>query len=216
MRASRAPATRLAAVIWAMTALATGPRPAGAAVLASARADIVFHAPTSCTVVLALTIEGAGEVEHRLEVAEGGHVELTGIDGATAMGGTPAIGRTRALVLRPGTAGYSLRYSVELPADRSNRCPLWIPTIPADGLDKPVRIAVRLPAGATAAGSMPAFTWSAAEGTATLGHLPAFVRVQYHLPGESAPRDIARLMDVFSILVLVAATAVWGLARKGR
>jgi hypothetical protein len=62
---------------------------------------------------------------------------------------------------------------------------------------------------------MPAFSWVGAEGTASIGHLPAFVRVPYALPGEPAPWNIARVMDVVSVLTLVAATLAWARSRRG-
>ena len=43
-----------------------------------------------------------------------------------------------------------------------------------------------LPAGAQPSGTMPAFTWANGVGTATLGHLPAFVRLP-STPGVAAP-----------------------------
>jgi hypothetical protein len=51
-------------------------------------------------------------------------------------------------------------------------------------------------------------------GTITLGHLPAFVRVPYVLPGTPPPWDIARVMDMVSVLTLVGASLTW--ARRQR
>jgi hypothetical protein len=210
-----APAAALAGLTSAVAILAAWAVPAAAAALGSAEAHVVFQSPTSCTVDLALAVKDAAQVEHRVDVPEGGRVELFEVGGATMVGEMRSVGRTRALVLRPDAVGYRLRYAVEQPPDRANRCPLWVPTLPAVGRHS-VRIVVDLPTGATPAGTMPAFSWSGSEGVATLGHLPAFVHVPYALPGEPAPRDIARVMDAISILMLAVATAVWGLARKGR
>ena len=85
--------------------------------------------------------------------------------------------------------------------------------MPADGRSQAVALRVRIPAGAIAAGTMPGLAWVGEEGTATLGHLPAFVRVPYAMPGESMPLNIAFVMDVVAIATLVLASAAW--ARRG-
>ena len=198
-----------------LVAFSLGPCTAVAApVLRAAEARVEFQSATSCTVELALTVDGAAEVEHRVEVVDGARVELIEIRGATATGNPRMIGRTRALVLRPDGATYMLRYAVEQPSSRASRCPLWVPSVPADGRSQAVRIRVRIPAGATAAGTMPRLAWSGGEGSATLGHLPAFVRVPYAMPGDPEPLDIAFVMDLVAIVTLVVASAVW--ARRGQ
>ena len=111
---------------------------------------------------------------------------------------------------------YTLRYEVEQPEHRAFRCPLWIPTVAADGLSQDVHLAVRIPAGATAAGTMPAFTWTGEEGTSTIGHLPAFVRVPFGMPGTPMPMNVAGVMDIVSIATLLAATAAWARRRLSR
>lgn len=199
-----------AAAISVIAALAAAPRSAPAApVVESARAAVAFQSPTSCTVDLALDVDGSGDVEHRLEIADGGRVELIEIAGATVAGGPRDLGRTRVLVLRPDRGRYTLRYAVQQPPDRADRCPLWIPTIPTSGEGRSVQLAVRIPPGAIASGTMPAFTWSNTEGATALGHLPAFVHVPYALPGEPARWDLARMMDAVSIVALIVATLVW-------
>jgi len=198
-----------------LVAFSLGPCTAAAApVLRAAEARVEFQSATSCTVELALTVDGAAEVEHRVEVVDGARVELIEIRGATATGDPRMIGRTRALVLRPGGATYVLRYAVEQPSSRASRFRLWIPSVSADVLSQPVRIRVRIPAGATAAGTMPGLAWSGGEGSATLGHLPAFVRVPYAMPGDPEPLDIAFVMDLVAIVTLVVASAAW--ARRGQ
>jgi hypothetical protein len=181
--------------------------------LTSADARIEFLSPTSCRVELTLGVDDAPEVTHRIEVVEGGSLELIDVTGAAT---TPAkeVGRTRVLTTRPQAEVYTLRYAVQQPAGRPGRCPLWVPTVAADGRSAGVRLAVRLPAGAVAAGTMPTFKWSGEEGTATIGHLPAFVRVPFALRGEAAPWNIARGMDFFSIATLLVATLAWARSRR--
>jgi hypothetical protein len=205
---------------------------AGAApVLRGAEVLVEFQSPAACVVTLMVDVEGASQVEHRVEVVAGARVELSEILGAAQIGEARAVGRTRALVVRPevtataaaimanGTAGrataaYTLRYAVEQPPSSAGRCPLWIPTVPADGRSQAVALRVRIPAGAVAAGTMPGLAWVGREGSATLGHLPAFVRVPYAMPGDPAPFNIAFAMDVVAIGTLVLASAAW--ARRSR
>lgn len=222
-------------VACALAALALAPAgAAGAPVLRSAEARIVFTSPATCHVDLTLRVEddpsppdgAAGlqsrrDIEHRIEAAAGSRIELLGVYGAEMAREPIDVGRTRALVLRPDASVYTVRYTVEQPPDRATRCPLWIPTVPTDGRPQAVRLLVRLPAGATGVGTMPAFAWTGEEGAATLGHLPALVHVPYALPGAPAPWDIARVMDVASVTALVLATLAWarrsrGQAPKGR
>jgi hypothetical protein len=174
----------------------------------SAEVRIAFASPTSCTVELTLAVD-ADEVEHRLDAPRGGRIELIEVRGAGTVRGPADVGQTKALVLRPEAQHYTLRYAVELPPERAGRCPLWIPTVPTEGRGQAVRIVARIPAGATAVGTMPAFSWSGGEGTATIGHLPAFVRVPYAMPGAPAPWNIAMIMDGASLATLAGATLAW-------
>jgi hypothetical protein len=61
---------------------------------------------------------------------------------------------------------------------------------------------------------MPTLRWEGDEGVATIGHLPAFVRVPYAMPGEPAPWDINAIMDGASIVTLAVATLVWWRRQK--
>lgn len=208
-------------VACALAALALAPiGAAGAPVLRSAEARIVFSSPTSCAVDLTLRVEDpstpSGAVEHRIEASDGSRIELLGVYGAAKIGEPGAVGLTRALVLRPEASVYTLRYAMDQPPDRANRCPLWLPTVPADGRSEAVRLLVRLPAGATPVGTMPAFTWTGEEGAAMLGHLPAFVHVPYALPGAPAPWNIARVMDLVSVATLILATLAWARRSRGQ
>jgi hypothetical protein len=199
----------------AVAALALLPLPLAAAPrLRAADARIEFSSPTSCTVELAVTVDGATEVEHRIEAAEGAAIELIEVRGATTAGEPRTIGRTRALLLRPSSSPYTLHYSVSQPPARSGRCPLWVPAAPSDGRTRSVQLRVRIPDGATAGGTMPGFEWAGAAGTATIGHLPAFVRVPFAAPGQPAPWDIAAVMDAVSVATLILASALW--MRRGR
>jgi hypothetical protein len=181
----------------------------------SADVRIAFASPTSCAVDLTLAVVDAREVEHRLDAAPGSRIDLVEVRGAARVGEPADVGTTRALVLRPEAPRYTVRYTVEQPPQRAGRCPLWIPTVPTEGGGQ-VQIVAHIPAGATATGTMPAFTWSGDEGKATIGHLPAFVRMPYVLEGEPAPWDIARVMDIVSVATLVGATLAWARARSRR
>ena len=196
--------------------LAAGVAPAtalAAPVLAAADARIRFESPTACTVELALTIEGASQVEHRVEAVDGSRVELLQVSGAAQVGEPRTVGRTLALQLAPSQPAYVLRYRVQQPESRRERCPLWLPSIPADGRSRNVRLTVQLPAGATPGGTMPGFAWNGDRGDATLGHLPAFVRVAYAEAGRTPPWDVSRVMDVITLATLAVASALW-LVRK--
>lgn len=220
-------------VACALAALAFAPLgAAGAPVLRSAEARLVFTSPTTCHVDLTLRVEDGApppsgappsgapgfqprrEIEHRIEAADGSRIELLGVYGAEKAREPADVGRTRALVLRPEASVYTVRYTVDQPSHRATRCPLWIPTVPTDGRSQAVRLLARLPAGATAVGTMPTFAWTGEEGVATLGHLPSFVRVPYALPGAPAPWNIARAMDVVSVATLVLATLAWARRRR--
>jgi hypothetical protein len=197
---------RAAAFIGLYSLLAGRPALAAPGVLRSADAQITQTSPLACEVRLALSIEGADEVEHRLATLQGSVVTLIESPAAAP---PHDVGRTRALVVRPSSATYTLRYLVQQPPEGAFRCPLWLPTTPADGRSRAVRITARLPAGAQPTGTMPSFSWANGVGTATLGHLPAFVRLPYEADGVRAPWNLARVMDGVSVGVLVVASLVW-------
>lgn len=195
------------------------PASAGAApVLRSAAVEVTFTAPAACDVALTTDITDLDEVEHRLELIEGAAAEFVGIDGGTVVGAPRDVGRTRSLLVTPDRLGgaYTLRYRVTQSASHAYRCPIWLPTIPADGRSRNVRLAVTVPDGTTAAATMPAFAWSGPHGTAMLAHLPAVVIVPFAGAGEPRPRDISRLMDLSAMATLAAGTAWWLRRRKGR
>jgi hypothetical protein len=184
---------------------------AAAPVLTAAEAVIRFTSPLQCDVRLTLAVSGGADVEHRLELLEGARVELAGIEGATEARPAREIGRTRALVLTPTTPGasYTLAYRVAQSTTRPNRCPLWLPTAPADGRSRNVRLTVHLPGDTVASGTMPAFTWEGAVGTAVVPHLPAFVVVPFTGAGQTRPWDVSRVMDAVALGTLALASAVW-------
>ena len=214
-----APSTRCSAGTLAALALllqVTTAAPAVAApVLASADARIVFGAPTACEVTLTLAVSGATEIEHRLESLEGSRTELIEVSGGTRVGDVREIGRTQSLVVRPTQPTYTIHYRVAQSADRPHRCPLWLPTAPADGRSRSVRMRVTVPAGNTANGTMPSFAWTGTVGSATLPHLPAFVIVPYAASGSARPWDVSRVMDAVAIGTLALASAVWLRRQKG-
>jgi hypothetical protein len=178
-------------------------------VLRAAELTIIVASPTTCDVTMVLTIDGGSDIDHRVELFEGGRIELGAIRGARQVEEVRAIGRTQSLVLRPDAGSYAFRYHAVQPAGREHRCPIWLPTVPADGRSRAVRLEVDLPAATTPGTSMPAFTWSGAHGAATLGHLPAVVRIPYTPAGEARGWGIDSIVDALAIAVFAGATAIW-------
>jgi hypothetical protein len=209
--------TRFAGVVLLWATAWASPARAAPAVLRSADVRIIMTAPSACEVVLSVALDALpASVEHRLELLDGATVTLVG-SGSAATDPPHDVGRTRALTVRPTAPSYTLSYHVRQPPSGVFRCPLWLPTTPADGRSRAVRLSVRVPDGARPAGTMPAFAWSGGVGTATLGHLPAFVRVPFAANGVPAPWDLARLMDGVSLGVLAVASLVfWRRTRAGR
>ncbi|MDH4064094.1 MAG: hypothetical protein OEW19_06815 [Acidobacteriota bacterium] len=209
------PSVALARTACALAALGLAPVVCAAApVLRSAEARITMRAPGLCDVSLTLEVDDATRVEHRLEVLEGSRIDRLEVRGGTVVGDLRAVGPTRVLVVAPSETTYSLRYAVQQPEHEAYRCPLWLPAVAADGRSRNVRILVSLPDTATAAGTLPRFEWRGAQGTATLGHLPSFVRVPYAMPGEPAPVDVARVMDIVAVAAMLGASAAWVWRRK--
>lgn len=180
-----------------------------APVLRAADVRITVTSPTSCDVTIALAVEGGAEVDHRIEAFEGSRIELAGIRGARQVDRVRMVGRSQSLVLRPDAESYEFGYRAVQPATREHRCPIWLPAVPTDGRSKAVRLEVDLPAATTPGPSMPAFTWTAAHGTTTLGHVPAVVLVPYTAEGEARGWGIDAMMDAFAIAVFAGATAIW-------
>ena len=191
------------------------------AVLRQADFRVAMTSPTACDVVadLVLASNGSREVTHRLQLFDGAAAELLGVSGGARQAGAPRIeGRTMvlAVVLDPSVPGpYTIRYRVTQPDEWSYRCPLWVPTTPTDGQSRAVRLQIDVPSGtAPTRGSFPAFTWSPShQGTTTIGHVPAFVRVPFlasgHDPGWWARQDLASVTDTTAIVVLVGGTVIW-------
>lgn len=204
--------------------LLTSPAAALAAdVLREARVRIAMADPVTCSVTasIAVSLDTGSDVEQRLQRLDGAQVELLAISGAERSAAPRTIGTTEALLIRFPTAGtyrYEVRYRVKQPDEWAYRCPVWLPAVAADGRSRNVAIEVVLPPDARpAGGAFPAFQWNGATGRATLGHLPAFVRLPYVAPGETRPpmRDLGRLMDLTAVGLLLGGTAAW-VARRRR
>jgi hypothetical protein len=190
-------------------------------VLRRADVRVVMTASTACEVAVELLLDPneAGEVVHRLQLFEGARAELIAVGGSARAAGDPRLeGRTMVLTVVPDASGsgpYTVRYRVTQPEEWSYRCPIWVPTTPTDGVSRAVRLQVDVPSGTVPTrGSFPAFTWSENhQGTATIGHVPAFVRVPFleagHDPGWWARQDLASLTDATAIVALVLGTLVW-------
>lgn len=205
---------RAVSVAWA-AAFSLAPIGAAAApVLRDADVSITMTSATSCAVAMVLTLEKATEIDHRIEAFPGSRVELVSVRGATQVGAVREIGRTRSLVLRPAEATYELRYRAQQTAARSDRCPLWLPIAPTDGRAGAVRLRVDLPPTAVPGNSLPAFQWTGARGSATLGHLPAFVHLPYRSGSDSAPWDAGRVMDAVAVATFAGASVFWVWRRR--
>lgn len=199
------------ATLVAATCLLAGAADVTAApLLRSANIDVIFASPVSCEVTMALTVEEATSIEHRIEAFDDSQVELIAVRGAAQVGEPQHVGWTRSLVLRPEQPAYEFRYRSQQPEGRQYRCPLWLPTVPTDGRSREIRIEVALPSQATPpANSLPSFTWAGTQGSTRLGHVPAFVRVVFGRDGEAAEWDIVRMMDLATMAMAVAATGFW-------
>jgi hypothetical protein len=181
-----------------------------APLLQSAQVTVTISTPVACEVAMILAVQGAASpVDHRLEADVNTQVDDIEIEGAEQIDAVTAIGRTRSLRLSPRQPSYSIRYRVRQADDRRNRCPLWLPSVPADGISRAVRIQVQLPSGTSPGASMPTFSWNGTQGITTLGHLPAFVLLSYRAAGESAGWDVLRIVDAAAVAVFAVATGIW-------
>jgi hypothetical protein len=180
-----------------------------APVVRSATVQITVSSPTACEVNLTLSVDGASEIEHRIEAVDGSRIELLAVRGARQASDVRTIGRTQSLVLRPDGRDYEFHYRAEQPPWFAHRCPIWLPTIATDGRPRAVHLAIVLPAAAAAGATMPAVTWTGVHGDATLGHLPAIVRIPYGAAGDAPGRDVGALIDALAIATFAAAIGVW-------
>jgi hypothetical protein len=185
-----------------------------APILRTAEIRVVIASPTTCEVWMRLTVQGASEIDHRIEAFEGSQIELVGVQAATRVGEVRTIGRTLSLLLNNADSPYELRYRAQQAPARHNRCPIWLPAVATDGQSRAVQLHVELPLGAVAGHSMPALSWTAGSGSTVLRHMPAFVRIPYALAGEPPDWDISRAMDVLALVVFGVATAIWIRSRK--
>ena len=201
----------IAFVVCALSAYSSA---SAAPVLREADVEIVVTSSFACEVTMTLTVEGASEIDHRVETFSGGGADLVELQGARPVGDVRSIGRTQSLVLRPDQATYSFRYRARQPDDFADRCPIWLPAVPTDGRSRAVSIRIQLPPGSIPGYSMPSFEWTGARGLTRLAHLPAFVRVPYATDGEAAGWGIGRVMDAVAIFVFIAATAIWAWRRR--
>jgi hypothetical protein len=158
---------------------------------------------------MTLRLEGATEIEHRIEAFEGSTVTLDEVKGGQVIGELRSIGRTRSLTVRIDRPDYELRYRAVQPAERRDRCPLWVPVAPTSGRLGAVRVDVRLPVGSRPASAMPSLSWVGTAGEAAVSHVPAFVRVSYSTAGDAAPWDLLAVMDGLAVAVFVAASGLW-------
>jgi hypothetical protein len=205
---------RLRTIIIATALTLVSPAATAAPVVTAATIRIVITSPTNCEVTMALRLEGASEIEHRIESFDGSDVELRALNGARSVGSPRQVGRTRVVTLQLDRPDYELRYRASQSADRIDRCPLWIPAAPTTGQLETVRIDVQLPDGSRPSGTMPALAWTGSTGTTTIGHVPAFVRAPYASPGESVRWDLLQVMDAATVAIFAAASGIWVWRRR--
>jgi hypothetical protein len=206
-----------AALLAAASACAAGARAEAAPLLRSAEVRVTIISPLVCEVLMTLAVDdAAAEIDHRIEAFDGSRIDLVGLRGAGTVGERRTIGRTRSLVLRPLARTYTIEYRVSQPAARRHRCPLWVPVVPADGVSRAVSIEIDMPSGTRVSASMPVFSWTESRGVATMGHLPAFVRIPYHAEGQEPPWEMARAMDLAALAFVVGATGLWAWRRRRR
>jgi hypothetical protein len=191
-------------------AACVAPVSAAAPVLRSADVRITVTSPTTCEVTMILAVDGALEIDHRLDApAAAGGVELVDVRGAQRVGDLRTIGRTQSLVLRPGSPSYAFRYRARQPDERAYRCPLWLPAVSTDGQSREIRLQVDVPQGAFLGRSMPALSWTGTHGSTTIGNLPAFVRVSYGTDRAPDGWDVGQVMDAFAMAVFAGASVIW-------
>jgi hypothetical protein len=209
---------------WIVAALCAGTSADAAPSLRGANVRVTFESPRACTVSMSLTVDGATEIEHRIEsmgaidapaVSEpGAGLEMISIDGARQAGPLRVVGVTRSLLLYADRSAYELAYRAQQPESRAYRCPLSLPVAPADGRSGAVRLSVTIPPGAVPGRSMPRIDWTGSRGSATLAHLPAFVRVPFVETGAAPGWDVGWLVDLLAIAIFAGATAVWLALRR--
>jgi hypothetical protein len=187
----------------------------GAPVLRSADIRIAIDSSNTCTVTMTLTVDGGGALDHRIAAVDDTRIDLSGVRGARQLQELRTVDRTHSLILDAPPSAYEVAYSVQRPVGQ-DRCPLWVPAAPADGVSRAVRISVELPPGMSSRSTMPAFTWTGSTGTTTLGHIPAFVRVAFAAAGDSTPWDAATAMDALAMLAFVGASGIWAWRRSRR
>ncbi|MGQ0736938.1 MAG: hypothetical protein ACT4QD_25210 [Acidobacteriota bacterium] len=188
---------------WPALGVATTP------ILRSADLVVTFGSSERCAVVMTVQVDGADRVEHRLLMPDGVHVDRIAIAGAAEVEPARDIGRTRALALRPQQPVYELRYEVEQLPSLDGRCPVWLPAVPADGVSRAVRLQIDLPPASLPGSSLPTVAWSGTRGTAMLGHVPAFVRVDFSPAGAPRPWNVARTVDFVTIVAFTVGSLAW-------
>ena len=192
----------IAFVVCALSAYSSA---SAAPVLREADVEIVVTSSIACEVTMTLTVEGASEIDHRVETVSGGGADLVELRGARPVGDVRSIGRTQSLVLRPDQATYSFRYRARQPDDFADRCPIWLPAVPTDGRSRALSIRIRASRGFDLRATRCRHSSGPERrGSTRLGHLPAFVRVPYTADGEALGWGIGRVMDAVAILVFGA------------
>lgn len=221
LRTRAHPACALSA---ALILLCGVPASSGASpVLQRANFAVAFTTPTACDVEAEFTVAGlSAPVEHRLHTDSAATVELLAAP-SQADAVTPADDAgAHVLHVRPSGTGsdtYAIHYRVVQSERDAYRCPLWLPTVPTDGLSREVHVRVSLPSGATpGAGGFPTFEWTDGGAVASLGHVPAFVHVPFRAPGDArAPGwDVQKTMDTTAVVLLVAGMLTFAWRRKKR
>ena len=198
--------------------IAALPLPVSGAAVRDARITVVWSSG-ACDVTSRFVVDTAAPavVEHHVLLDDDRRAPAFAVVGALA-GQEVVAGRTVRVPISVTGAGRN-EYTVRHRASARDRCPLIVPALPTDGLNRAVSIEVGVPAGATRLpGAFPAFTWNGPQGRATLGHIPSFVRVPHAGP-ETPPAwrdrfDLRRAIDIAALASIGIGTLGWLMLRK--
>lgn len=195
--------------------------------LRDVHATVRFVSNTHCEVTLRASVDGEGIVRVSHHVAlpvAAGDVNAAPVPSDPVIGGGALVEvRRQADALAfdvdvpTGSERRSRSYEVALDIRgiREGTCPLPVPSIPAPGTPGSVTLEVSWPSTADIpAGAFPSVTWNGRDGSARLGHVPAFVRV---FAGRTRwLGHVAHLLDGTAITGVGVASIVWLRRRQRR
>jgi hypothetical protein len=210
------------AVVAMLVATAVLGGTASAATLKLERVDgrITIVSPGTCDVQLAIVIDGdrPQTVEHRLTLVGGMQIAALSVTGGGTLGESKTVGVTLSVpvtLLSGGSSAYTVRYRVRQSQESDGRCPILVPLVATNGLDRVVTLTAQLPDGSEPLDdTFPAFSWSGpTTGSVRIGHVPAFVLLPFVRQGENTRWQSAmsrrRVVDAMALATLVVASLLW-------